>query len=147
MTANIVLKTIHVACRDLGMDNDTRRDLQVLVTGKDSLKAMTPAEHLAVLEALKQRGFRPSAGRASRTHRRPATRGDIRFCHVLWGKLVRAGVVDLPGAAGLNAFIRARFEKAWGAVPFDIDGLRDWKQIATVIEAMKAMCARAGIEL
>ena len=147
MTANIVLKTIHVACRDLGMDNDTRRDLQVLVTGKDSLKAMTPAEHLAVLEALKQRGFKPSAGRASRTHRRPATRGDIRFCHVLWGKLVRAGVVDLPGAAGLNAFIRARFEKAWGAVPFDIDGLRDWKQIATVIEAMKAMCARAGIEL
>jgi hypothetical protein len=32
-------------------------------------------------------------------------------------------------------------------VPFDIDGLRDWKQIATVIEALKAMCARAGIEL
>ena len=147
MVANTVLKTIHVACRDLGMDNDTRRDLQVLVTGKDSLTAMTPAEHLAVLEALKQRGFKPSAGKAKSSHRRPATRGDIRFCHVLWGKLVRAGAVDLPGAAGLNAFIRARFEKAWGAVPFDIDGLRDWKQIATVIEALKAMCGRAGIEL
>ena len=147
MTANTVLKTIHVAVRDLGMDNDTRRDLQLLVTGKDSLKAMTPAEHLAVLEALKARGFKPSAGKDSRTHRRPATRGDIRFCHVLWGKLVRAGAVDLPGAAGLNAFIRARFEKAWGAVPFDIDGLRDWKQIATVIEALKAMCLRAGIKL
>ena len=50
MAANTVLKTIHVACRDLGMDNDTRRDLQVLVTGKDSLTAMTPVEHLAVLE-------------------------------------------------------------------------------------------------
>ncbi|WP_054006424.1 regulatory protein GemA [Cypionkella psychrotolerans] len=147
MPANTVLKTIHVAVRDLGMDNDTRRDLQLLVTGKDSLTAMTPAEHLAVLEALKARGFKPSAGKASRTHRRPATRGDIRFCHVLWGKLVRAGAVDLPGAAGLNAFIRARFEKSWGAVPFDIDGLRDWKQIATVIEALKAMCARAGIDL
>lgn len=147
MTGNTVLKSIHVAVRDLGMDNDTRRDLQLLVTGKDSLKAMTPAEHLAVLEALKARGFKPSAGKASRTHRRPATRGDIRFCHVLWGKMVRAGAVDLPGAAGLNAFIRARFEKAWGAVPFDIDGLRDWRQIATVIEALKAMCARAGIDL
>ena len=147
MTANTVLKTIHVACRDLGMDNDTRRDLQLLVTGKDSLTAMTPAEHLAVLEALKAKGFKPSAGKASRTHRRPATRKDIRFCHVLWGKLHKAGAVDLPGAAGLNAFIRARFEKAWGAVPFDIDGLRDWKQIATVIEALKAMCLRAGIDL
>ena len=142
-----VLKTIHVAVRDLGMDAETRRDLQLLVTGKDSLKDMTAAEQLAVLDALKERGFKPSAGKASRTQRRPATRGDIRFCHVLWGKLVRAGVVDLPGAAGLNAFIRARFEKAWGAVPFDIDGLRDWQQIATVIEALKAMCNRAGIEL
>ena len=147
MTANTVLKTIHVAVRDLGMDAETRRDLQLLVTGKDSLKDMTAAEQLAVLDALKERGFKPSAGKASRTQRRPATRGDIRFCHVLWGKLVRAGVVELPGAAGLNAFIRARFEKAWGAVPFDIDGLRDWQQIATVIEALKAMCHRAGIEL
>jgi len=147
MTANTVLKTIHVAVRDLGMDAETRRDLQLLVTGKDSLKDMTAAEQLAVLDALKERGFKPSAGKASRTQRRPATRGDIRFCHVLWGKLVRAGVVELPGAAGLNAFIRARFEKAWGAVPFDIDGLRDWQQIATVIEALKAICNRAGIEL
>jgi phage gp16-like protein len=147
MTANTVLKTIHVAVRDLGMDNDTRRDLQLLVTGKESLKEMTGAEQLAVLDALKERGFKPSVGKASRTHRRPATRGDIRFCHVLWGKLVKAGVVELPGAVGLNAFIRARFEKSWGAVPFDIDGLRDWKQIATVIEALKAMCARAEIKL
>lgn len=147
MTANTVLKTIHVAVRDLGMDNDTRRDLQLLVTGKESLKEMTGAEQLAVLDALKERGFKPSVGKASRTHRRPATRSDIRFCHVLWGKLVKAGVVELPGAVGLNAFIRARFEKSWGAVPFDIDGLRDWKQIATVIEALKAMCARAEIKL
>ncbi|OYU38629.1 MAG: GemA protein [Pseudorhodobacter sp. PARRP1] len=147
MTANTVLKTIHVACRDLGMDNDTRRDLQLLVTGKASLSAMTSAEQLAVLEALKAKGFKPSVGKASRSYRRPATRKDIKFCHVLWGKLVKAGAVELPGAAGLNAFIRARFEKAWGAVPFDIDGLRDWKQIATVIEALKAMCLRAGIYL
>ena len=147
MPVNTTLKTIHVACRDLGMDDDTRRDLQLLVTGKESLAAMTHAEQLAVLEALKAKGFKPSAGKSSKTYRRPATRGDIRLCHVLWGKLVKAGAVDLPGAPGLNAFIRARFEKAWGAVPFDIDGLRDWKQIATVIEALKAMCGRAGIAL
>jgi hypothetical protein len=66
---------------------------------------------------------------------------------VLWGKLVRAGAVDRAGAAGLNAFIRARFEKSWGAAPIDIDAMRDWRQIATVIEALKAMCARAGIRL
>jgi hypothetical protein len=71
----------------------------------------------------------------------------VRFAHVLWGKLVRAGAVDKAGAAGLNAFIRARFENSWGAVPIDIDAMRDGRQIATVIEALKAMCARAGIDL
>jgi phage gp16-like protein len=145
--ASALLKTIHVAVRHLGLDDDARRDLQLLVTGKASLTDMSEGEKQAVLQALQERGFKPKANKASRTHRRPATRGDVRFCHVLWGKLIKAGAVELPGAAGLNAFIRARFEKAWGAVPFDIDGLRDWKQIATVIEALKAMCARAGIEL
>ena len=39
MTGNTVLKTIHVACRALGLDDDSRRDLQLLVTGKASLRS------------------------------------------------------------------------------------------------------------
>lgn len=146
MTA--LLKTIHVGCRQLGLDEDTRRDLQLVATGKASLKDMTAAEQQLVLEALKARGFAPGpASGAKKGYRNPATRGDVRFCHVLWGKLVKAGAVQVPGATGLNAFIRARFEKAWGATPFDIDSLRDWKQIAAVIEALKGMCKRAGVEV
>ena len=146
MTA--LLKTIHVACRQLGLDEDTRRDLQLVATGKASLRDMTPAEQQAVLDALKDRGFKigPASG-AKKGFRRPATRGDVRFCHVLWGKLVSAGAVQVPGATGLNAFIRARFEKAWGAVPLDVDSMRDWKQIAAVIEALKGMCKRAGVDI
>ncbi len=146
MTA--ILKTIHVACRQLGLDEDTRRDLQLVATGKASLKEMTPAEHQKVLDALKARGFTPGpASGAKKGFRRPATRGDVRFAHVLWGKLVRAGAVQVPGATGLNAFIRARFEKAWGAVPLDVDSMRDWQQIAAVIEALKGMCKRAGVNI
>jgi phage gp16-like protein len=146
MTA--LLKTIHVGCRQLGLDEDTRRDLQLVATGKASLKEMTPAEQQLVLDALKERGFKPGpASTGKKSFRRPATRGDVRFCHVLWAKLVKAGAVDVPGATGLNAFIRARFEKAWGAVPLDIDGLRDWQQIAAVIEALKGMCKRAGVDI
>lgn len=148
MTTNTILRTIHVAVRDLGMDDDSRRDLQRLVTGKASLAAMTTAEQLAVLDALKARGFTPSGGRpGGKTHRKPASRGDVRFCHVLWGKLARAGAVDKPGAAGLNAFIRSRFEAAWGSAPLDVDQMQDHAQIATVIEALKAMCRRAGVSL
>jgi phage gp16-like protein len=140
-----LVKLVHVGCRDLGIDGETRRDLQLLVTGKASITEMTEADLESMVRALKDRGFKPSPGSAPR--RKAAERGDVRFAHVLWGKLFRAGSVEKAGAAGLNAFIRARFEQAWGAVPIDIDAMRDGQQIATVIEALKAMCARAGIDL
>ncbi|MCA3506880.1 MAG: regulatory protein GemA [Rhodobacter sp.] len=138
-------KLIHAGCRQLGLDEDTRRGLQRMATGKDSLRDMTEEEMENVLLALKSCGFTPSPGAAPR--RKAAERGDVRFAYVLWGKLFRAGAVDKAGAAGLNAFIRARFGKSWGAAPIDIDAMRDWQQIATVIEALKAMCIRAGIDL
>lgn len=139
------IKLIHVAARTLGLDDDTRRQLQVVATGKASLRDMTADELDRVVDALKGRGFSPV--QSGKFKRRFAARGDIRFCHVMWGKLVRAGAVAAPGAAGLNAFVRARFEAAWGAAPMDIDQMRDWRQIAAVIEALKAMCTRAGIKL
>jgi phage gp16-like protein len=146
MTA-VLVKTIHVACRDLGLDNDTRRALQLQVTGKASLTAMTDAEQLRVLDALKAKGFSTTRSGKSKGYRKAAGRGDVRFCHVLWGKLAQAGIVTSPGAKGLNSFMRVRFEAAWGAAPIDIDAMTDAKQIATVLEALKAMCARVGITL
>jgi phage gp16-like protein len=136
-------KLIHVGCRELRLDGETRRDLQLVVTGKDSMADMTEADLDKMLVELKRRGFRPHAS----GKRRAAERGDTRFAHVLWGKLVRAGVVERSGASGLNAFIRARFEKAWGAAPIDVDAMRDAEQIAAVIQALKAMCRRNGIDL
>lgn len=140
------IKLIHVAAHELGLDADTRHELQMVATGKASLADMSPAELDLVVTALKARGFKP--GRASgKAFRKPAERGDIRFAHVMWGKLVKAGAVDKPGAKGLNTFVRVRFEKAWGSVPLDIDQMQNAAQIATVIEALKAMCRRAGIKL
>lgn len=144
MTAALI-RTIHVGCRQLGLDEDTRRELQLRVVGKASLSDMTAAEQQKVLDALKAEGFRPTGG--AKAKRPAAARGDVRFCHVLWGKLHRAGAVEIAGAKGLNAFVRARFEKAWGAAPIDIDQMRDWQQIATIAEALKGMCKRAGIEV
>lgn len=140
-------KLIHVGARTLGLDADTRHDLQMVATGKASLADMTEPELEKVVAAMKARGFKPSGAGASKGRRPAAGRGDVRFCHVLWGKLHSAGAVDQKGAAGLNAFVRKRFGDAWGAAPIDIDKMQDWKQIATVIEALKSMCKRAGIKI
>lgn len=140
------IRKIHLGCRALGIEADARHDLQLRLTGKSSLTEMTGAEHQLVIAELKRLGW-DADNRATGRKRPAAKRGDVRFCHVIWGKLHQAGAVERAGAAGLNAFVRARFEKAWGAAPLDIDQMTDWRQIASVIEALKAMCGRAGVTL
>ena len=133
------LRTVHAAAREIGLDADDRRALQIVATGKASSGDMDEAELDAVLDAMKARGWQPKGRKAA------APRGDLRFAHVLWRLLHEAGKVETGGAEGLNAFIRSRFGAAWGSVPADVDMMRDGRQIADVIEALKAMCARHGI--
>jgi hypothetical protein len=143
-------RMIHVGCRDLGLDDDTRRDLQLVATGKASMADMTEAELRQVVKALQARGFKPF-GKTGTTARRtgkghaPAPRADLRYIHVLWRQLGDAGALKTPGRAGLNAFIRSRFEGKWQSVPIDVDALREPGQINAVTRALKDMCRRAGV--
>lgn len=153
MTAALTLKRlIHVGCKELGLDDDTRRDLQRVATGKSSMSEMTEAELRKVVDALKTNGFKPygkthftsEKGTKARGHAL-APRADLRFVHVLWKLLGDAGAAKRPGRDGLNAFIRSRFEKKWKSVPIDVDALREPGQINDVTRALKDMCARAGV--
>lgn len=137
-------RLIHVGCRELGLDADTRHDLQLQVTGKASLTDMTEGELKLVVDALKSKGFAVKGGRKPK--RKQAERRDTRLIHVLWTKLGEAGALRDPNRAGLNAFIRARFGGAWGAVPGDVDMITDWKQIDAVIQALKNMGRAHGID-
>lgn len=151
MTNRNLQRMIHVGCRELGIDNDTRRDLQLVATGKASMADMTDADLRKMIEALKKRGFKPSGnsyfgkGTPRKKAYEPAGRADLRFIHVLWGLLGKAGALKSPDRAGLNAFIRSRFGGVWQSVPIDVDALRDAKQINDVTRALKDMCRRAGI--
>lgn len=152
MTAVLTLKRmIHVGCKELGLDDETRRGLQLIATGKASMAEMNEAELQQVVAALKKRGFKPYGntyytGRKSRGKGyAPAPRADLRFVHVLWKLLGEAGALKRPGRDGLNAFIRSRFEGKWQSVPIDIDALRDAGQINDVTRALKDMCKRAGV--
>lgn len=140
-------RQIHVGCRQLGIDADTRHDLQLVLTGKCSMADMTEAELQKVVDALKERGFKPGIKAAVKGRRAPAPRADLRFVHVLWSQLGKAGALKRPDRAGLNAFVRARFEGKWQSVPIDIDALRDAGQINDVLRALKDMCRRAGVVL
>lgn len=152
--ATTLKRMIHVGCKQLGLDNDTRRDLQLVATGKASMADMSEPELLRMVEALKQRGFKPYGNayftgchdRKKKGHA-PASRADLRFVHVLWKLLGDAGALKRPRRDGLNAFIRSRFEGKWQSVPIDVDALRDAGQINDVTRALKDMCRRAGVSV
>ena len=134
-----LIRAIQVGCRQLGIDQDSRRALQLRLTGKESLSDMSDAERRSVLDALKARGFTPAAKSGQY---RMAERADIRLIHVLWGALGRAGTLRNPSRKGLNAFIQKRFGKIWGAVPADVDMLSEHKQIEDVLAALSDWVGR-----
>ncbi len=146
MTSRRLQKLVHVGCRQLGIDSDTRRELQLIACGKVSMREMDDRDLKQVIEALKARGFAPDV-RGGNKRYPAAPRADLRLVHVLWRKLADAGELDQPTRAGLNAFVRAQFAAKWGSVPIDIDTLRDADKINAVVRALKAWCRRAGIDL
>jgi hypothetical protein len=150
-TARNLQRMIHVGCKQLGLDDDTRHDLQLVATGKASMADMSDAELKRVIDALKARGFKPFGNRREGglkgAYKPTAPRADLRFIHVLWGMLGAVDAVRVPGRDGLNAFIRARFEGKWKSVPIDVDTLRDAGQINDVTRALKDMCRRAGVQV
>lgn len=137
-------RKIHVACKQLGLDNEARRSLQLVTTGKESLRDMTDAEQLQVIERLKASGFQDAKGNAPR--QKKAKRADVRMIHVLWAKLGETGTLRDPSRKGLNAFIQKRFGENWGTVPADVDMLNDHLQIDDVIQALKVWAKRAGAD-
>lgn len=136
-------RKIHVGCRELGIDSEARRELQLVVTGKASMKDMDEADLKAVLTRLQESGFRVRSG--GKKHAK-ASRADLRLVHVLWTKLGAAGQLRDPSREGLNKFIRERFGKAWSNVPADVDMMRDHAEIDQVIQALKSWGQRVDID-
>ena len=60
-TKKILMAKIHIAKKDLGLDDDTYRDVLWRVTGKRSCKDMTIAQLQDVVKDMENSGFKPKA--------------------------------------------------------------------------------------
>ena len=133
--------TIYACAKAQGLDEDGRRDAFEQLTGKRSLTLMTHGEVKKIADHFKRLSSPKGKGKGIAKH------DGVRKIHVLWRELGRAGALNNPERAGLNAFIRRRFGDHWNSIPADVDMLRDPAQINEVIEALKSWCQRAGVEL
>ncbi|WP_429813610.1 gp16 family protein [Ensifer sp. B1-9] len=135
MTGSIV--ALHVAKKQLGLDEDTYRAKLKIITGKTSAKDMTEDERQAVITDFRKQGFRPASdrrpnGRAKLTGRYAAK------LQALWIAGHNLGIVENRDDAALLAFVKR--QTGLEHVRF----LKFADDARKAVEALKAWIARVG---
>lgn len=122
-----MMKAIRAACRRLDIDDDERREIQQELTGVKSMSDMTLAQLGQMLDRLNKGWKRPMGHRAH-----------IAKIRALWWTLYWLGEIDQPNDRGVSAFVER--QTGIGALRFLAH-----HQAASVVEGLKAWCARAGV--
>ncbi|MHB2265833.1 regulatory protein GemA [Aliihoeflea sp. PC F10.4] len=131
------LAAMHVAKKQLGLDEETYRAVLVRVTGKESAKTMSEAERNRVVEEFRKQGFKKASKAASRAFDGPFAKK----LQALWIGAWNLGLVRDRGDQALTTFIKR--QTGIDAARF----LRNAHDAAHVIEPLKAWMARdAGVD-
>ena len=139
-----LLAKVHIAKKDLGLDDDTYRDVLEAVTGKRSAAGLDASELDAVLKHFKARGWKPAVVKGGKSGaadsaqtRRRADHSVAKKARALWISLHQLGVVENPSEQALEAFAKRQL---------GVDRLQwaDQGQGFKLIEALKRMAQRAG---
>jgi phage gp16-like protein len=129
-----MLAKVHVAKKQLGLDEATYRATVEAATGKRSAGDCTPAELERLLRRFQQLGFvavQTPMSKAGRT----AVKPHAKTIYALWGQCQRAGVIANGSLPALSAFC----ERQVGV------SRPDWiapEDAHKVIEALKVMLKR-----
>ncbi len=128
MTSSIA--AIHVAKKQLGLDDDTYRAKLSNITGKSSVKDMTEQERQKVLTVLRNDGFRPAD---ANTAKGKLSGPYAKKLQALWIAGYNLGVVSDRRDAALLAFVKrqtgldaVRFLHHADDARAAIDGLKGW---------------------
>ncbi|PCI03870.1 MAG: hypothetical protein COB78_05815 [Hyphomicrobiales bacterium] len=95
------LARIHIAKKDLGLDDDTYRAVLVRVTGKSSAGDMSPKEHQAVIDEFINLNWKP--GR--RNWKAASKKAYVRKIWAIWGDLKKRGIWKSKSRESLIAFV------------------------------------------
>jgi phage gp16-like protein len=128
-----MLGKIHIAKKQLAMDEDDYRQLLFEQTGHGSAADCSDAQLARVIEQLKAKGFKPlpKPGKTAATH--PMARK----ARALWISLHHLNVVQNPAEEALEAFSRRQL----GCAKLNWANQREAYKL---IEALKAMALRHG---
>ncbi|HCL5252814.1 TPA: regulatory protein GemA [Salmonella enterica] len=128
-----LLKVIHVARRELRLDEATYRQLLKTHSGSESLRAMNDAQLARIFSAMKKQGFRATSKVP------PAYDKQAAMIRALWQELATSGAVRDGSSSALNKFVLRQTGIA------RLEWLNN-QQARQVIEQLKKWLARVGRE-
>lgn len=131
------LAKIHIAKKELGLDDDTYRALLTRTTGKSSSKNMSEREHLTVLEEMTRQGFK-AASNGVRGARRVLSGPYAKKAQALWIAGWNLGLIRDRADKALLGF----FERQTGIARSE--WVLDAKNGKAVVEALKIWLERDG---
>jgi phage gp16-like protein len=129
-----MLAKVHLAAKELGLDEESRRDILERLTGQRSAAGLNDRQLDQVLNEFKRLGWKPKTSGAGP---KAADSPMARKARAMWLSLWNLGVVRNGTEKALEAF---------GARQLGVDRLQwaDQSQGFRLIEALKAMAERAG---
>jgi phage gp16-like protein len=130
-TRNRLIAHIHAASKELGLDEDTRRDLMERAVGKRSAGAMNDGELGVVIGALSELKAKGASGDA-RSQFTPHEDPQVRKVYAMWTALKRKGLVTAAKPHGFAKRMAGVDRVEW-ANP---------EQLRQIIEGLKAVEAR-----
>nr|DAO37959.1 MAG TPA: Protein of unknown function (DUF1018) [Caudoviricetes sp.] len=130
------IAAVHVGLKQLGIDDETGRDLYERVTGKRSLAAMTELEINRIVQELRDKGFKP----ASNGTRKPLKGRFAKKLQALWIAAWNLGIVKSNDDAALITFVKRQTKID------HVQFLQDADDASKAIEALKNwMMREAGV--
>lgn len=132
MARDALLAQIHIAKKELALDDDTYRDVLERVANVRSAKDLSEDQRRAVLAEFRARGWKGRKGRKG------SSKPYVRKVFAVWGELKRAGVWREEDPASLRRFVK----KMTGC---DDPEWLSYAQASVVIEALKKMGGRANV--
>lgn len=136
------IRLIHVAKRELRLDDETYRAMLFAVARVKSAKDLDWTGRKKVLDHMKARGFKVRRGGNAPARRSHDDRRDARYgkARKLFSLLAEAGHIEANTDQAFNAYLKRQ------------TGMEHWRflngfQINTLIESMKTWCRRTGVEL
>ncbi|HCL4911154.1 TPA: phage protein GemA/Gp16 family protein [Salmonella enterica subsp. enterica serovar Newport] len=103
MERDKLISTIHVAKRELRLDEDTYKDALHTATGKTSCRDMTQAELSKALAAFQKRGFKVRSKPQNRALKPSTVTAKIR---AIWRLMYAQGFLSSDSEAALNGWVR-----------------------------------------